>query len=107
MLRDMRDDLLRKKNDQSASGRRECVGISIKKEKTRGRIIVEGKWWLLGDTREPPKKPPGIFHVELRRIGGHYGGKKNSKAVRSKESRYAKNLQASLHAYNMYQYGVL
>ena len=82
-------------------------GIKYKEGKTRGRIIVEGKWWLLGDTREPPRKPPGIFHVELEELAGIMEAKKNSKAVRSKESRHAKNLQASLHAYNMYPYRVL
>ena len=45
--------------------------ISIKKERRRGRINCRGKkWWLLGDTREPPKNHPEIFHNELKELAG-------------------------------------
>ena len=54
-------------------------GIKYKEGKTRGRIIVEGKWWLLGDTREPPRKPPGIFHVELKELAGIMEAKRTQK----------------------------
>ena len=79
-----------------------------KRRKDEGEKYCRGKkWWLLGDTREPPKKPPGIFHSELKRIGEHQGGKRTQKSRTIEESRHANNLQASLHAYNMYPYGVL
>ena len=55
-------------------------GNKCKEGKTRGRIILEGKWWLLGDTREPPKKPPGIFHVELKELAGILEAKKELKS---------------------------
>ena len=84
--------------------------ISIKKERQRGRINCRGKkWWLLGDTREPPKNHPGIFHSELKELAGIWEAKEVKTAEQSKNSTssHANNLQASLHAYNMYPYGVL
>lgn len=76
--------------------------------KTRGRIVVEGKSGGCLVTRgNHPEKPPGIFHVELKELAGMMEAKRTQKLYARRKSRHAKNLQASLHAYNMYPYGVL
>ena len=85
-------------------------GNKYKEGKTRGRLLSreEGKkWWLRGDTREPPKKPPGIFHRELKELASNMEVKELKNSRTMEESRHANNLQASLHADNMYPYGVL
>ena len=61
-------------------------GNKYKEGKDEGENYCRGKkWWLLGDTREPPKKPPGIFHNELKELAGIMEAKEVKKAVRSKK----------------------
>lgn len=52
-----------------------------KRRKDEGENYCRGKkWWLLGDTREPPKKPPGIFHSELTELASIIEAKELKKA---------------------------
>ena len=52
-----------------------------KRRKDEGENYCRGKkWWLRGDTREPPKKPPGIFHSELTELASIIEAKELKKA---------------------------